>query len=108
MDARRPGRGRPAHAELKDSAADVANIYTANPIATEGLVTLDDPENLILPQNVIPLVGERVDDKAAAAIDAVNAALSATDLQKLNARSVDEQLKSSQIASEWLKEKGLA
>lgn len=94
---------------LKDGAADVANIYTANPaIAIEGLVTLADPKNLILPQNVIPLVGERVDDRAAAAIDAVNAALSAIDLQKLNARSVDEQLKSSQIASEWLKEKGLA
>ncbi len=94
---------------LKDGSADVANIYTANPaIAAEGLVTLTDPENLILPQNVIPLVSAAVDDAAAAAIDAVNAKLSATELQKLNARSVDEQKKSSEIASDWLKEQGLA
>lgn len=94
---------------LNDGTVQLANIYTANPaIAREKLVTLADPKNLILPQNVIPLVGERVDDTAAAAIDAVNAKLSVADLQALNARSVDEQKKSSEIAADWLKEQGLA
>lgn len=94
---------------LTDGTVQMANIYTANPaIAREKLVTLEDPKHLILPQNVIPLVSSKVDDAAAAAINAVNAQLSVADLQALNARSVDEQKKSSEIAADWLKEKGLA
>ena len=47
-------------------------------------------------------------DGAMLYIDAVNAKLSVADLQALNARSVTEQKKSAEIASAWLKEKGLA
>lgn len=94
---------------LKDGTVQLADIYTADPsITKEGFVTLADPKNLILPQNVTPLVSSKVDDKAAAAIEGVNAKLSVTALQKLNAQSVDEQKKSADIASAWLKEQGLA
>lgn len=94
---------------LKDGTVQLADIYTADPaIAREGFVILDDPKNLILPQNVIPLVSSKVDARAAAAIEAVNAKLSVADLQALNARSVTEQKKSADIAAAWLKEKGLA
>ena len=93
---------------LLDGDVQVADIYTADPvIAKQGLVVLQDPKNLILPQNVVPVVSEKVDDAAAAAIDKVNKELSATELQKLNARSVDEKLGSDEIAKDWLGEKGL-
>ena len=93
---------------LLDGDVQVADIYTADPvIAKQGLVILEDPKNLIRPQNVVPVVSTKVDDAAAAAIDKVNAALSAEELQKLNARSVDEKLGSDEIAKAWLGEKGL-
>ncbi len=93
---------------LKDGTVQLADIYTADPaIAREGFVILDDPLHLILPQNVVPLVSKKVDTKAAAAVEAVNAKLTVADLQALNARSVTEQKKSAEIASTWLKDKGL-
>ncbi len=67
---------------------------------------LEDPKNLILPQNVTPIVSTKVNTSAAAAIEAVNGQLSVADLQALNARSVDEQAKSADIASAWLKRPG--
>ncbi|MGA4670146.1 ABC transporter substrate-binding protein [Propionibacteriaceae bacterium Y1923] len=93
---------------LLDGDVQVADIYTADPvIAKEDLVVLEDPQNLILPQNVVPVVSSKVDEAAAEAIAKVNAALSATELQKLNARSVDEKLGSDQVARDWLAEQGL-
>ncbi|GAA4897988.1 ABC transporter substrate-binding protein [Tessaracoccus lubricantis] len=93
---------------LTDGTVQVADIYTADPvIATEGLVVLEDPEGLILPQQVVPVVSDKVDDAAAAAIDAVNAKLTPEALRELNARSVGEQLGSETIASDWLTDNGL-
>ncbi len=94
---------------LKDGTVQVADLYTADPtIAKEGFVILEDPEGLILPQNVIPIVSEKVDATAAAAIEAVNAKLTVAELQALNARSVDEQARSADIATDWLSAQGLA
>lgn len=94
---------------LKDGTVQLADLYTADPtIAKEGFVILDDPKHLILPQNVTPLVTAKVDAKAAAAIEAVNAKLSVAALQALNAQSVAEQKKSADIAKAWLAEQGLA
>lgn len=89
---------------LVDGMVDVADIYSSDPtILTNELVVLDDPLNLILPQRVTPLVNDRVDDSAAGVLAKVSAALSSTDLQTLNARSVDEQLASHRIAGDWLR-----
>ena len=94
---------------LTDGTVQIADLYTADPsIAKNNLVILQDPKHLILPQNITPVVSEKVDDKAAAAIDKVDAQLTVKDLQELNAQSVDKQAKSAEIASAWLKEKGLA
>lgn len=94
---------------LTDGTVQVADIYTADPvIAKEALVVLEDPQGLILPQQVVPLVSAKVDDAAAAAIDAVNAKLTPDALRALNARSVDEQLSSADIATDWLEEQGLS
>lgn len=93
---------------LTDGTVQVADLYTSDPaIAKNNLVILTDPKHLILPQNVTPVVSKKVDDKAAEAIGAVNAKLLVADLQALNAQSVDEQAKSSDIAAAWLKAKGL-
>jgi osmoprotectant transport system substrate-binding protein len=93
---------------LTDGKADFADIYSASPsIIANNLVVLKDPKNLILPQNVVPLVSAKVDAKAADAITKVNAQLSADDLRKLNAQSVNEQKKSADIAKAWLSSKGL-
>lgn len=93
---------------LTDGDVQLADIYTADPsIAANDLVVLEDPESLILPQNVVPLVTEKVDQAAADAIASVMEQLSADDLVALNSRSVEEQANSADIAADWLTEKGL-
>jgi osmoprotectant transport system substrate-binding protein len=93
---------------LTDGRVQVADIYTSDPaITANDLVVLDDPEHLILPQNVIPLATQKVDDAAASVIGRVNTQLSETDLRWLNEQSVTKQLKSADIAREWLSNKSL-
>ncbi|MGO3503576.1 MAG: ABC transporter substrate-binding protein [Brachybacterium tyrofermentans] len=93
---------------LTDGDVQLADLYTSDPaIIANDLVPLEDPESLILPQNVVPVVSKKVDDDAAAAITTVIEALSADDLVELNRRSVEEQASSADIAKGWLGEKGL-
>ncbi|NQX13671.1 ABC transporter substrate-binding protein [Microbacteriaceae bacterium VKM Ac-2855] len=93
---------------LTDGTVNLADLYTADPsIETEDLVVLQDPKSLILPQNVLPLVSDKVDAKAEAVLDKVDAALSSSDLVALNVESTVDQKSSSEIAKAWLAEKGL-
>ncbi|MFC7403187.1 ABC transporter substrate-binding protein [Citricoccus sp. GCM10030269] len=93
---------------LVDGDVQLADIYSADPsIESEGLVTLEDPENLILPQNVTPLVSDAIDEEAAAVINEVNAELTAEELIGLNRQSVEEQASSGDLAEEWLAEHDL-
>ena len=93
---------------LVDGDTQLADIYTASPaIAENDLVVLEDPESMILPQNVVPVVSSSLDEAAAAAIDSVIAELSADDLVELNRQSVVDQTGSADIAAAWLAEKGL-
>jgi osmoprotectant transport system substrate-binding protein len=93
---------------LLDGQVQLADIYSADPaIAKNDLVTLEDPKTLILPQNVVPIVSDRVDEDLAAAIKTVTEALTTEELIALNTRSVDEEAKSADIAKDWLSEKGL-
>jgi osmoprotectant transport system substrate-binding protein len=93
---------------LTDGDVQLADLYTSDPaIVAKDLVVLEDPESLILPQNVVPVVSEKVDEDAEAAITAVIEALSADDLLELNRQSVEDQASSADIANGWLAEKGL-
>lgn len=93
---------------LKDGKAQVADIYSADPnIAKNNLVTLSDPENLILPQNLLPIVSDKVDETAAATLNTISAALTTADLVALNAKSIEEKASSADIAKGWLTDKGL-
>jgi osmoprotectant transport system substrate-binding protein len=97
--------------ELNKGNVDVADLFTtASAISRNQLVQLQDPEQMILPQNVIPLVRSEVSQNstATAALDAVQAALTTEDLIALNSKVDDDRQDPDQVAKEWLTSKGLA
>lgn len=91
------GGGPLTVAAVLEGAAEVADIYTTSPLLDAGgnevdLVTLEDPEQLILPQNVLPLM--RADVLPQEALDAVNgisAELTTDALVALNLRNIGEE-----------------
>lgn len=93
---------------LTDGTVQLADIYSSDPaIRANDLVTLEDPESLVLPQNVVPIVSPRLTARAKEALGRVTDALTTQDLIALNTRSVAEQKTSAEIASVWLEQKGL-
>jgi len=86
----------------------VADIYSADPkFQTEDIVALEDPENLILASNVVPIVSSDVADEIADVINDVSAELSVDDLVALGVQSTEDQMSPEEIATGWLTEKGL-
>ena len=93
---------------LTDGTVDVADIYSSDPaIGAKNLVILSDPQMLILPQNVTPLVSASLPAIAATAINRVSALLTPYELRSLNQRSTGEKLSSKTIATDWLTSKKL-
>jgi osmoprotectant transport system substrate-binding protein len=93
---------------LVDNEIQLANIYTADPnIKSNHLVALADPDGLFFPDNVAPVVSKKVDAKAAAVLEAVDAKLSQSVLVELNSQSVNEKKSAKDIAKAWLAETGL-
>ncbi|WP_413451214.1 ABC transporter substrate-binding protein [Georgenia phoenicis] len=93
---------------IRDGTITMGDIYTADPdLASGDFVTLEDPESMILAQNVVPLVAADLAEELAPLLDPVSAALTTEELIALNARSVGEQLDSATIATDWLTEQGL-
>lgn len=86
----------------------VADIYSADPkFQTEDIVALEDPENLILASNVVPIASSDVADEIADVINAISAELSVDDLVALGVQSTVDQMSPEDIATQWLTEKGL-
>lgn len=86
----------------------VADIYTADPaFQTEDIVALEDPKNMILASNVVPIASSDVADEIADVINAVSAALSADDLVAMNVQSTVDQKSADDIAAQWLKDNDL-
>ena len=81
-------------AALTTDKANVANVYTTSPtLDTDGkeidLVTLEDPENLVLPQHVLPLMqGKAVSGEAREALTKINADLTTEALLEMNIRNI--------------------
>ncbi|HUG50947.1 MAG TPA: ABC transporter substrate-binding protein [Terrimesophilobacter sp.] len=93
---------------LVDNEIQLANIYTADPnIKSNHLVALADPDGLFFPDNVAPVVSKKVDAKAAAVLEAVDAKLSQSVLVELNSQSVNEKKSAKDIAKAWLAEAGI-
>ncbi len=95
---------------LLDGDVDVANIYSTTPsIVANDLVTLEDPENLIAAQNVVPLINaDKATDEVEDVLDRISEALTTEDLLALNERvDGDEKASPATAAKDWLEEKGL-
>lgn len=91
---------------LTDGDVEVADIYTSSPaIAEQDLVVLEDPEHLILPQNVVPVASADLDDKAVDVVNDVQADLSLDALIELNTQSVEDEASASDVASQWLEDR---
>ena len=94
---------------LSDGDADIVDLYSSTPALASGdLVVLADPKGLFLASHVVPVVSDRVDAGAAAAIDAVDAALTADELIAMNGESVNGQRSAAVIAADFLTRNGLA
>ncbi|KQM83713.1 ABC transporter substrate-binding protein [Agromyces sp. Leaf222] len=95
---------------LTDDTVQVADIYTTSPdLKAKDLVVLDDPENLIAAQNVIPLLSSSIaSDELQKALDAISAQLTTDDLIDLRNRvEGDEKASANTAAKDWLTEHGL-
>ena len=95
---------------LVDDSVQVADIYTTSPaLVAEDLVVLEDPENLISSQNIVPLVSDAVyTEQLGQVLDGVSAALTTADLIALRERvEGKEKASASTAAKDWLNEKGL-
>ncbi|NKX53713.1 ABC transporter substrate-binding protein [Arthrobacter mobilis] len=87
----------------------VADIYTTTPsIEDNDLVVLEDPKNLFIAQQVLPLVkADAVSQDAAAVLDKVSAELRTEDLVDLNRQvSGDEKRSPADAAADWLEAEG--
>lgn len=77
---------------LVDGDIQITNICTASPnIKSDKLVALEDPDGLFFADDVVPVVSEKVDEKAARVLNEVSAALYAVDFVSLNSESINEQ-----------------
>ena len=95
---------------LVDDEVQVADIYTTSPaITAEDLVVLEDPENMISAQNIIPLLATGIyTDELADVLNGISAELTTDDLIALRERvEGDEKASSATAATDWLTEKGL-
>ncbi|MEU4014095.1 ABC transporter substrate-binding protein [Microbacterium sp. NPDC028030] len=86
----------------------VADIYSADPaFQTQEIVALEDPENIILASNVVPIVSDDVADDISDVINAISAKLTAEELVALNVQSTVDQKSASDIAKQWLTDNDL-
>jgi osmoprotectant transport system substrate-binding protein len=93
---------------LVDNDIQLTNVYTADPnIKTNNLVALEDPDGLLFPDNVVPIVSEKVDGDAADVINEISAAFAVDDLADLNSKSQNDEQSAAVIAEEWLTENDL-
>ena len=97
--------------DLLDGKIQLGEYFTTeSAIADNGFVPLADPQSMILPQDVVPLMQGSVADNAQvkAALDPVQAALTTADLTALNKQVDVGKMDPNQVAASWLSSKGLA
>jgi osmoprotectant transport system substrate-binding protein len=97
--------------DLLDGKIQMGEYFTTeSAIADNGFVPLADPQSMILPQNIVPLMRSEVADnpQVVAALDPVQAALTTEELTALNKQVDVDKRDPSEVATEWLKSKSLA
>jgi osmoprotectant transport system substrate-binding protein len=101
----------PKISDLDNNKIQVATFFTTDAVLAEkGYVQLKDPQSMILPQNVVPLVRSDVasNTTAVAALEAVQAALTTEELMELDRKVDSDRQDPAQVAGEWLKSNSLA
>jgi len=97
--------------DLLDGKIQMGEYFTTeSAIADNGFVPLADPQSMILPQNVVPLMRGDVADnpQVTAALDPVQADLTTQELTTLNKQVDVDKMDPNEVAGAWLKSKGLA
>jgi osmoprotectant transport system substrate-binding protein len=97
--------------DLLDGKIQLGEYFTTDSaIADNGFVPLADPQSMILPQNVVPLMSGAVADnpQVSAALDPVQTALTTEELTALNKQVDVDKMDPGEVAGAWLKSKGLA
>lgn len=97
--------------DLNDGKIQVATFFTTEAaIGDNGYVQLEDPNQMILPQNVVPLARKNVGEntEAVAAIEGVQDALTTEALTAMNKQVDVDHANAKDVAAEWLKSEGLA
>lgn len=93
---------------LRAGTVQVADIYSADPAFEEGdIVALDDPKNMILSANVVPIASADVADEIKETINAISAKLTTEELVTLNVKSTADKQQPAEIAKAWLNDQGL-
>lgn len=96
-------------AALKKGDVDVANVFTTDSaIPSNDWVVLEDPENLFLAQNIVPLIrSEVLTDDAEAALNAVSDALTTDNLTDALAKVQVDKADPATVAEEFLADNGI-
>ncbi|TAM71653.1 MAG: ABC transporter substrate-binding protein [Microbacteriaceae bacterium] len=95
---------------LLDGTVQMADVFTTSPaIKSDHLVTLTDPKNMVLAQNVLPLINtSKASPQVTQILNAVSAQLTTDDLMSFNAKNGGSAKESpAAIAKAWLAGKKL-
>ena len=94
---------------LTSGAVDVARLFsTQSVIETEDFVVLDDPKNVSIPQNVLPLIrSDALTDEIGTTLDSVSAALTTEVLADMVARLEVDKDSPEQVAEDFLADNDL-
>jgi osmoprotectant transport system substrate-binding protein len=96
---------------LTDGEVQLGQVGTTDGSLDQmGLVVLEDDKNWQNAENLVPVVNSawlKDNAKAEAALNKLSGVLTTEDLTKLNAKVDGERLEASQVAEDYLKEKGL-
>lgn len=97
--------------DLNDGKIQIGEFFSTEAVIPDnGYVPLADPQAMILPQNVVPLMRSEVasNSTVTSTLDAVQSALTTEELTALNKKVDVDKDDASQVAGDWLKSKGLA
>lgn len=93
---------------LLDNQVQLADIYSTTPsIKQNDLVTLADPQHMVVAQNVVPLIStSKASSKVKSTLDKVSAKITTDALIELNTKSSVDKQSADQIAQNWVKANG--
>lgn len=97
--------------DLNDGKIQIGEFFSTEAVIVDNdYVVLEDPQAMILPQNVVPLYRAEVAENSTVtgAVDAVQQALTTEELTALNKQVDVDKADPDDVAKEWLTSKGLA